>query len=672
MEHEYTLTEGPDRIDFRRLIHGLAVPGLRLDPGDTNAYRCRSGMVLTCDDEDAEVVSPPVPVRPGFALDVADWGARGAVELRRILPPGIGMRGFSTHLSASLPPRLVGPVCALLAETFAPALMLVLDRADSHGVFLRPRPGRVELCGEFATGARLGAAAALVAGGTRACAGALARDGLSREGLPPALAVDLRPATGRFGLFVGRRLAFGFDLYAAGRRARLPLEDGGVITAQAHLERAWSAARAALADAAGPADLDAGDRIVAGSSPLGVESADGDAPHPPRPAPPSPCGGILGSRRRPGVDVVAVAATWDFTVFRLDHGRRTAYACIPTPWLEQFLDRLDSGDLDVILARFLDAAPAGRVLVAHDQTGEPGLWDDAVIGPDLLPYERTVADGDLRVTRPVPARPGKVAVVAPGPPAPAAAASSPGDTVVVPTRVEAGPAAGGPPPAPLAVGPRSPVGGRRRGRRRIRVLAVLFGVLLAAGLAAWAGGLVGGGGPVVEVRTSPPPPPPPPPTTVFREPATSVAVTSAPDEPTSTAAPTTAAATTPVPRPTAGATAAPATEPPTTVVPTTVPSTTVTTVVINPPTDVLVGVAEGVTGCAFQPSSITVVMGSTVAFRNDADAEVTIVIGETTIMLDSGGVSGPYLLATAGAYGATCALGAGGVTGGMTITVTGG
>ncbi len=152
LEHEYALTSGGERLDFRQVIRGLDLPGRRLDPGDANAYRCRSGLVITCDDEEAEVVSPPVPVRPGFTADIADWAVRGADELRRVLPAGVAARGFSTHLSASMPPRLVGPLCALFAETFAPALMLVLDRADSHGLFLRPRPGRVELCGEFATG----------------------------------------------------------------------------------------------------------------------------------------------------------------------------------------------------------------------------------------------------------------------------------------------------------------------------------------------------------------------------------------------------------------------------------------------------------------------------------------------------------------------------------------
>lgn len=37
LEHEYQLRRDGQAVDFRDLIHGLAVPGRRLDPGDTNA-----------------------------------------------------------------------------------------------------------------------------------------------------------------------------------------------------------------------------------------------------------------------------------------------------------------------------------------------------------------------------------------------------------------------------------------------------------------------------------------------------------------------------------------------------------------------------------------------------------------------------------------------------------
>ena len=37
----------------------------------------------------------------------------------------------------------------LYTETFAAALMLLMNRDDSPGLLVRPRPGRAELCGEF-------------------------------------------------------------------------------------------------------------------------------------------------------------------------------------------------------------------------------------------------------------------------------------------------------------------------------------------------------------------------------------------------------------------------------------------------------------------------------------------------------------------------------------------
>ncbi len=683
VEHEYSVTRSGERVDFRRLIHDLRVPGRRLDPGDANAYRCPSGLAITCDDAEAEVVSPPVPVRPGFVADIDGWGTRGAGELRRLLPVDIGITGFSTHLSASMPSAMVGPVCALFAGTFAPALMLVLDRADSHGVFVRPRPGRVELCGEFALGARLGAAAVLVAGGTRACAAALgaAADG-HRDvglGLPPVLAVGVRPATGRLGLFVGRRLAFGFDLYAAGRRARLPLEGGGEVGAQVHLELAWEAARLALGDAAGPADLDAGDRMVAGSGPLGVETTDdGDGPGAAVPAVPasprSPFGDILEARHRPGFDVLVAAATWDFTVFRLSAVRREAVACVPTPWLGPFLERLDAGHLDVVLTAFLAAPVRGSVLLAHDQTREPALWDEAVIGPDLLPYEQTPIDVGESPPTPL-ARPGPPVVaplppeppepLAPEPPAPEPPAPEPpAPDSPFPERI-LDPSADSPPPSP-GVRDRHP-----------RVLAALLILLLVGTAAALAALLAGRGSSGVDVVTSPSAPSTAveePPAT--RRPETTVAPEpSPPAEPSPTAGPTTPP--TVGARPTVASTAVPTpTRPEVTVPPPTptVPTTTTapsTTVAVDPPTDILAAVVVTPLGCGFQPPSITVTVGSTVRFRNDTGGDITITIDETTISLEAGGSSGANPLDTPGDYGVTCAP-VDGSTGGMTITVTSG
>ena len=73
LEHEYRLGRGAMPIDFRRLIHSLEVPGKRLDPGDLNAYRLESGLVLTCDDAEAEIASPPLPVKGDFTREIRRW-----------------------------------------------------------------------------------------------------------------------------------------------------------------------------------------------------------------------------------------------------------------------------------------------------------------------------------------------------------------------------------------------------------------------------------------------------------------------------------------------------------------------------------------------------------------------------------------------------------------------
>jgi hypothetical protein len=240
------------QVHFGSLIHRLGLDGIALDPGDPNAYRCSWGGVITSDGAEAEIATPPVPARPGFTARLQAWAQTGEAELRRALPRGIGLDGYSAHFSAAMPAKLNDRVCRLYAETFAADLMLLMDRIDSPGLLVRPRPGRTELCGEFTEREQLAAAAAFVAGSTRACAAAVRRQN-GRVALPPRLNVRLARAVHRYGWYVDRG-AFGTDLHAAGRRALLPRAAGGTIWAQSHLELAWAAARQALAEDAAASD----------------------------------------------------------------------------------------------------------------------------------------------------------------------------------------------------------------------------------------------------------------------------------------------------------------------------------------------------------------------------------------------------------------------------------
>lgn len=389
------------RIHFGSLIHRLALDGSALDPGDPNAYRCSWGGVITSDGAEAEIATPPVRTRPGFTAELQYWAERGRAALCGAMPPGVELSGYSAHFSAAIPTSLNDRVCRLYAETFAVDLMLLMNRDDSPGLLVRPRPGRAELCGEFTGSPALTAAAAFVAGSTRACAASIRRRG-ARTMLPPGLAVQLAPAVHRYGWYVDRR-AFGPDLHGAGRQTLLPLATGKTISAQSHLELAWAAARQALADDAAAADTLAAEAMVAGTLPLPAEQSQQEPPAfsqqagsrlTPRrhdhPGAPEPC---LGVRVRPGFTIHPVVTTWDFTVFEASSPARRAYACVPRASLPGFASRLDDGSLDDSIAAYLARPSRHRVLSAHHQTRRLGVYDQLPAPARLLAPERDPQTG---------------------------------------------------------------------------------------------------------------------------------------------------------------------------------------------------------------------------------------------------------------------------------------
>src|SRR5690349_10864594 len=121
-------------------------------------------MSLTCDESEAELASPPVDLAPGFGALLRRYAAAARATLGELLPAGCEVRGYSTHISISVP----GPANAARAEAYAkrfgPLFGLLVDKRDSRGIYVRPRPGRLELCGEFVEGRRLEAVAAFAAG----------------------------------------------------------------------------------------------------------------------------------------------------------------------------------------------------------------------------------------------------------------------------------------------------------------------------------------------------------------------------------------------------------------------------------------------------------------------------------------------------------------------------
>ncbi|MEO5838031.1 MAG: hypothetical protein ABIQ73_13865 [Acidimicrobiales bacterium] len=270
LEHEYIVRRGETVVDFRALLHDLAVPGRRLDPGDPHAYRLRSGAALTCDGAEAEIATPPVDLAPGFVDAIDAWARASTAQLQSVLGAEHALEGVSTHMSVEVPDESAAAVAALFARYFAPALMLLSDGIDSPGLLVRPRFGRVELGTDYTSGPHRRAATALAVGGVLACFDAASR-ARSVATLPRAMRTDFVPATSRWGWYVDRR-AFGIDLYEHGRAARLRRARSlGHDCGQDVLDRSWSCARAALAAFAAPSDLHDADVVVAASVPLPCE-----------------------------------------------------------------------------------------------------------------------------------------------------------------------------------------------------------------------------------------------------------------------------------------------------------------------------------------------------------------------------------------------------------------
>lgn len=261
VEHEYTVLHQGAPIDFRHVIHGLALDGLRADPVDPNAYRCSWGGVVTADGIEAELATPPVPIGPEMVGELERCCAAGRAHLEDRLGDEYQLAGFSTHLSVTAPVRGGDRLARRWCGTFAPGLMLLMERDDSHGILVRPRPGRLELCGEYAEGDWLTAAVVYAAATTRA----LVRRPRGFRDLE--VQVRLQPSKQRYGHFIARDAFGSDDLYERGRASRL-MRRAGTLSAQRQLEETWGRARAALEGVVGPESLELVDRVVHGTDTL--------------------------------------------------------------------------------------------------------------------------------------------------------------------------------------------------------------------------------------------------------------------------------------------------------------------------------------------------------------------------------------------------------------------
>ncbi len=469
-EHEYRVL-GADggQVDFRGLIHGLRLDGLRLDPGDLNAYRLRSGLVVTADGMEAETASPPVPAEGDFADALAAWAATGRRELERALDGGYWLEGYSTHISVALPDSLAA--AERYARTFGPVLARLLEGPDSLGIYVRPRPGRIEFCGDYAEGDRLRLAARFAVASVRA---------LATGQWPPEVAATLLRGDERFGYRLHRTMAFGFDSYAAGAAAGLPLVGGGSLSIEALIERAVGIARGYsgeppaawqplhAAALAGPLRAPEGD---------GVDTARHGVPG-------SLLGAVLEVRERPAFRVEPEFATWGHTVFRAARSGRSAAICVETPALGAFLSELSSGAIDSEIESALTGPGDAPALGGGGGPILPGIYSAVADPGALLPAELpTGPRGKLAGGRPGKRPPGRI-----------------GKAVSLPTAPFTTPLPVPPPQIPGPTRPATPARGPK---------STWWGMLAAAaaslGVVAGAAALLGGHDPAPPAPTTPPP-----------------------------------------------------------------------------------------------------------------------------------------------------------------------
>ncbi len=390
LEHEYRVLEDARQIDFRAVLHDLRAEGLRLDPTDPNAYRCAWGGLLTADGPEAEVAIAPVPLVAGCTHEVERRAVEAHGQLARLLPERFRLDGYSTHLNVELDERSVVKAARLFSVHYSPAMMLLLDKATSPGLLVRPRSSRLEIGGEHSTGAHLRAATTFATAGALAC-GSAARSRRARPQLPTAVRGEIRPAKIRTGWYVDRS-AFGDDLYQHARATVLHDRRGHRRTAEEQLIETWQLTRPFAADVFDATELDLVDRIVDGRAPLPVEDARFDEPvvdarmHD---AEPSPFERVNRTIRRPGFAIEPRSIAWNAVVFdiRVEQGERRAVACIPRRVLHDFFDDLDAGRLDTTIVAFLASPPADRMLVDSTQADEPRLFDgigraDAIVPPE--------------------------------------------------------------------------------------------------------------------------------------------------------------------------------------------------------------------------------------------------------------------------------------------------
>lgn len=376
IEQEFFVRQGGTAVDFGTLIRAGRLPGVRLDRGDPHAHRLPWGGVITADGREAEVATPPAALMPGFTDRLGGWLSRARHELHASLGADFQVEGASTHLNVQVADEDAVAIARRFVARHAVAMMLLLDRRDSPGLLVRPRRGRLELGGEFATGLQLVAASVFAAAATTDC---------QRRARTAGGRFVVEDARERFGYYVDRR-AFGRDLYDTGRATPV-----GRHTAQWSLGRSWERVRHHAAGFATDAELAATDAVVRGDHPLPSELPDTDH----LAGTFAPWGEDLTTpRTRHSFTLLAVIATWDHVVLELCDSDRAWFVALPAERADSFVQRFAAGQLDDLVRR-IAAAPDGAFapLLAVDQIGDGDVFGSVGRDTTLQPPERMPGTG---------------------------------------------------------------------------------------------------------------------------------------------------------------------------------------------------------------------------------------------------------------------------------------
>lgn len=371
IEQEFYVFREDIRIDFREVIHTLAIPGARIDPGDRNAYRMEDGSAVTADGLEAEIASIPIDTVPGFAPGLAALTAQHYESLRGLLPADLSLRGAATHINVSVPSNIADRVVLEYVQTFGPMLQALWDRPNGEGIMIRPRPGRIEFGGECIAGPRLAGVALFCVSSVRR----LARD----SGNLPRFRLQARPAVERLGVEL-RRPTYASNFYEAGRSARLAMTNGKETSLTGALSIIWNECRTEAARFGTQGEIRTIDDIVCGRLPLGIEG---------RPLPPATEGHriqhswratpLAGWSRHDGTAIRPTYDTWDYTIMQCRRGGASWLQVVPRTSMSEFVAAAND-------PQFQWPVPSRRrSLTLRSQLYRPGTYsriaDDSILSP---------------------------------------------------------------------------------------------------------------------------------------------------------------------------------------------------------------------------------------------------------------------------------------------------